>query len=281
MLISLTAIPLSILIAILVFKWLGLSINTMTLGGLAIAIGELVDDAVVDVENILRRLREKAARGEPYSIRATVVAASLEVRTAIVYATLIIALVFVPLFALPGIEGRLFVPLGIAYIVSILASLAVSVLLTPVLCAYLLPASGFPKASRNPAGLWLKGHYAGALQRVLAAPRLPVVLAGCAVVLAMATIPFFPTSFLPPFNEGSITLGMRLNPGATLAESIRISSMAESALRGVPEIEISAVGPGVLNWMNMPKASMCPSWKSVSSPRGAARKQSMPTFASA
>ncbi len=236
MLISLTAIPLSILIAILVFKWLGLSINTMTLGGLAIAIGELVDDAVVDVENILRRLREKAARGEPYSIRATVVAASLEVRTAIVYATLIIALVFVPLFALPGIEGRLFVPLGIAYIVSILASLAVSVLLTPVLCAYLLPGLVSQKHRETRLVSWLKGHYAGALQRVLAAPRLPVVLAGCAVVLAMATIPFFPTSFLPPFNEGSITLGMRLNPGATLAESIRISSMAESALRGVPEI---------------------------------------------
>jgi HME family heavy-metal exporter len=237
MLISLTAIPLSILIAILVFKWLGLSINTMTLGGLAIAIGELVDDAVVDVENILRRLREKAARGEPYSIRATVVAASLEVRTAIVYATLIIALVFVPLFALPGIEGRLFVPLGIAYIVSILASLAVSVLLTPVLCAYLLPALVSQKHRETRLVSWLKGHYAGALKVVLAAPHLPVVLAGCAVVLAMATIPFFPTSFLPPFNEGSVTLGLRLNPGATLAESIRISSIAESALRGVPEIE--------------------------------------------
>ena len=237
MLISLTAIPLSILTAILVFKWLGLSINTMTLGGLAIAIGELVDDAVVDIENILRRLREKAASGQPYSVRQTVVAASLEVRTAIVYATLIIALVFVPLFALPGIEGRLFVPLGIAYIVSILASLAVSVLVTPVLASYLLPALVRHDHGETRLVGWLKAHYRQALARVLAAPRLPVALAGVAVVLATLAVPFFPTTFLPPFNEGSITLGLRLNPGATLSESIRIAQAAEHALRGLPELE--------------------------------------------
>ena len=237
MVISLTAIPLSILTAILVFQWLGLSINTMTLGGLAIAIGELVDDAVVDVENILRRLREKAARGEPYSVFRTVVAASLEVRTAIVYATLIIALVFVPLFALPGIEGRLFVPLGIAYIVSILASLVVSVLLTPVLCSYLLPALVAHDHGETRLVRWLKAHYRTVLERVLAAPRLPIALAGLAVVLAVAAVPFFPTTFLPPFNEGSITLGLRLNPGATLSESVRIAESAEAALRGLPEID--------------------------------------------
>ncbi|MBN8462339.1 MAG: efflux RND transporter permease subunit [Dechloromonas sp.] len=237
MLISLTAIPLSILTAILVFKWLGLSINTMTLGGLAIAIGELVDDAVVDIENILRRLREKAATGQPYSVRQTVIAASLEVRTAIVYATLIIALVFVPLFALPGIEGRLFVPLGVAYIVSILASLAVSVLVTPVLASYLLPALVRHDHGETRLVGWLKAHYRQALARVLAAPRLPVALAGVAVVLATLAVPFFPTTFLPPFNEGSITLGLRLNPGATLTESIRIAQAAEHALRGLPELE--------------------------------------------
>ena len=237
MVISLTAIPLSILTAILVFQWLGLSINTMTLGGLAIAIGELVDDAVVDVENILRRLREKAARGEPYSVFRTVVAASLEVRTAIVYATLIIALVFVPLFALPGIEGRLFVPLGIAYIVSILASLVVSVLLTPGLCSYLLPALVAHDHGETRLVRWLKARYRTVLERVLAAPRLPIALAGVAVVLAIAAVPFFPTTFLPPFNEGSITLGLRLNPGATLSESVRIAESAEAALRGLPEID--------------------------------------------
>ncbi len=237
MLISLTAIPLSILVSVLVFQWLGLSINTMTLGGLAIAIGELVDDAVVDVENILRRLREKAAQGQPYSVRETVVAASLEVRTAIVYATLIIALVFVPLFALPGIEGRLFVPLGIAYIVSILASLAVSVLVTPVLSAYLLPALVAHDHGETALVRWLKERYRAGLVRVLAAPRLPVALAGGAVLLAALAVPFFPTTFLPPFNEGSITLGLRLNPGATLSESVRIADTAEQALRGLPEIE--------------------------------------------
>ena len=237
MLISLTAIPLSILTAILVFKWFGLSINTMTLGGLAIAIGELVDDAVVDVENILRRLREKAASGQPYSVRETVIAASLEVRTAIVYATLIIALVFVPLFALPGIEGRLFVPLGIAYIVAILASLAVSVLVTPVLSSYLLPALVRHDHGETRLVVRLKAAYQQALERVLAAPRLPVAAAGIAVVLATLAVPFFPTTFLPPFNEGSITLGLRLNPGATLSESSRVATAAEQALRGLPEIE--------------------------------------------
>src|SRR5574343_602187 len=242
MLISLTAIPLSILTAILVFKWLGLSINTMTLGGLAIAIGELVDDAVVDVENILRRLREKAAHGAPYSVLRTIVGASLEVRTAIVYATLIIALVFVPLFALPGIEGRLFVQLGIAYIVSILASLAVSVLVTPVLASHLLPALVSQDHGETRLVRWLKTHYQRWLHRVLAAPRLPVALAGLAVMAATVAVPFFPTTFLPPFNEGSITLGLRLNPGATLSESIRIAGAAEQALRGLPEIAIRVFG---------------------------------------
>ncbi len=236
MLISLTAIPLSILIAVLVFDWLKLSINTMTLGGLAIAIGELVDDAVVDVENILRRMREAAARGVAHDLRELVLQASLEVRSAIVYATFIIALVFVPLFALPGIEGRLFVPLGVAYIVSILASLLVSVTVTPVMAYYLLPALVARKHEETRLVSRLKRAYRPLLERVLAAPRAPLVAAAMAVFLAAAAVPFFPTTFLPPFNEGSMTVMLRLDPGVTLAESVQVATQAERRLRDVPEI---------------------------------------------
>ena len=147
-LISLTAIPVSLLVTALVFHYFGLSINTMTLGGLAIAIGELVDDAVVGVENVLRRLKLNRGRRSPRPVAEVIAAATLEVRSAIVYATVIIVLVFVPLFVLPGIEGRLFTPLGVAYIVSILASMIVSVTLTPVMAYYLLPQH---EAARTPA----------------------------------------------------------------------------------------------------------------------------------
>lgn len=237
MLISLTAIPLSILIAVLVFKWLGLSINTMTLGGLAIAIGELVDDAVVDVENILRRLRGAVADGTPFKLSQLVIQASLEVRSAIVYATLIIALVFVPLFALPGIEGRLFVPLGIAYIVSILASLLVSVTVTPVLSFYLLPKLAQGQHRDTPLVCWLKRHYQRRLESVLLAPHRLLALAALAVGLAAAAVPFFSSTFLPPFNEGSMTVMLRLNPGVTLVESVRVASQAERLLLSLPEVE--------------------------------------------
>jgi heavy-metal exporter, HME family len=237
-LISLTAIPVSILLTVLVFKYFGLSINTMTLGGLAIAIGGLVDDAVVDVENVIRRLRvnlDKASLDQ-LSPLAIVRAASLEVRTGIIYATAIIVLVFMPLFALPGIEGRLFVPLGIAFIVSTLASLLVSVTITPVLCFYLLPSMQSLRDHDTKIVTWLKSHYEVQLSRLLAAPKKPLMYAFASVIVAAASVPFMASSFLPPFNEGTLLIGLRLNPGVSLSESAGVASRAEKLVRQVPEV---------------------------------------------
>ena len=235
-LISLTAIPLSLAVTVLVFQWLGQSINVMTLGGLAIAIGELVDDAVVDVENILRRLRQNRALANPQPVLDVVRNASIEVRSGIVYATVIVILVFVPLFALPGIEGRLFSPLGIAYIVSILASMLVSMTVTPVMCYYLLP-----RMKRLGHGdSWLVAHLKRWDKRLLAwsfprARRLALA-AAVAVIVAGATVPFFPRAFLPAFNEGSLVLSLMLNPGTSLAEANRLGFIAEALIREVPEV---------------------------------------------
>ncbi|WP_454747474.1 efflux RND transporter permease subunit [Ciceribacter selenitireducens] len=235
--ISLTAIPVSILVTAIVFHMLGLSINTMTLGGLAIAIGELVDDAVVDVENIFRRLRENREKGSPRTVFAVVVSASQEVRSGIVYATMIIVLVFVPLFALSGIEGRLFAPLGQAYIISILASLVVSITLTPVMAYYLLPGLKrldehegvivrvLKKANRRLLA-WSFGH-----PKIL----MTTVLAGVIAAVMFATQ--LPRSFLPPFNEGTLTINMLFNPGISLAESHRVGLIAERLIMEVPEVE--------------------------------------------
>ncbi|MBA4742598.1 MAG: efflux RND transporter permease subunit [Azoarcus sp.] len=237
-LIALTAIPVSILITAMVFDYFGMSINTMTLGGLAIAIGGLVDDAVVDVENIIRRLKTARAAhpGIALPLLSIVRNASLEVRSGIVYATMIIVLVFLPLFALPGIEGRLFVPLGVAFIVSTLASLIVSVTLTPVLAFYLLPGMKSLEHGDTRLLAWIKRGYGRALARVLERPRPAVAAGAVAVLLAAAAVPTFPTTFLPPFNEGTLLVGLRLNPGVTLAESSALASEAERLVREVPEV---------------------------------------------
>jgi HME family heavy-metal exporter len=238
-LISLVAIPISFMVTVLVFKYLGLSINTMTLGGLTIAIGELVDDAVVGVENVLRRLKiDRAAhpnkRLGPLELIAK---ATLEVRSGIVIATVIVVLVLVPLFFLPGIEGRLMQPLAIAYIVAMLASMVVSVTVTPVMAYYLLPQMKSLDHGDTKAQVWLKTHYTVLLQKVLNHPKAWVGAGALAAVLAIAAVPFFPTTFLPPFNEGVALVGLRLNPGTTLSESVRIGAIAEKALAGVPEAE--------------------------------------------
>jgi HME family heavy-metal exporter len=236
--IALTAIPVSIFITALVFKYFGMSINTMTLGGLAIAIGGLVDDAVVGVENVLRRLKDDRAKHPDHRLHPLELVgyATMEVRSAILYATVIIVLVFLPLFALPGMEGRLFVPLGIAFIVSTLASLIVSVTITPVLAFYLLPRMKSLDHGDTKLLAWLKARYSVSLQAVLDRPRAALSAGAVAVAIAAVGVPFFPTTFLPPFNEGTLLIGLRLNPGVTLAESSALARQAEVLVKGVPEV---------------------------------------------
>ncbi|HMM52877.1 MAG TPA: efflux RND transporter permease subunit [Burkholderiaceae bacterium] len=235
-LISLAAIPLSLLVTALVFRYFGLSINTMTLGGLAIAIGELVDDAVVGVENVLRRLKLNRALPEPRPAIEVIGKATLEVRTAIVYATGIIVLVFVPLFMLPGIEGRLFTPLGLAYIVSILASMVVSVTVTPVMAYYLLRDATHLGQRDSPLVTRLKALDARLLGWSFRHDRVLLATAAALVALAAASIAYFPRSFLPPFNEGTLTVNVLLDPGTSLAESNRVGALAERLIAQVPEV---------------------------------------------
>jgi HME family heavy-metal exporter len=234
--ISLTAIPVSILVTAIIFYWMGLSINTMTLGGLAIAIGELVDDAVVDVENIFRRLRENREKGNPRSVFDVVVSASQEVRSGIVYATMTIVLVFVPLFALSGIEGRLFAPLGQAYIISILASLVVSITLTPVMAYYMLP--GLKRLDEHEGMIVrvLKRGNKRLLEWSFGHPRLLIAGVLAAVVTAGSFATQLPRAFLPPFNEGTLTISMLFNPGISLEESQRVGLVAERLIMEVPEV---------------------------------------------
>ena len=235
-LVSLTAIPISILVTILVFSVFGLTINTMTLGGLAIAIGALVDDAVVDVENILRRLGENRTLSDPRPVLEVIAAASQEVRSGILYATLIIVLVLVPLFALPGIEGRLFVPLGIAYIVSILASLLTSVTVTPVLSYYLLAGRREGREQDNFLVSRLKDVNRALLVWAFGHRQLVVIGVVGAVLASAYAAMLLPRSFLPPFNEGTLVLSLQYAPGISLAESHRLGFVAERLLAQVPEV---------------------------------------------
>jgi heavy-metal exporter, HME family len=234
-LISLTAIPLSFLITLIVFQALGLTINTMTLGGLAIAIGELVDDAVVDVENILRRLGENSVRLDPRPVLHVIAEASQEVRSGVLYATIVIVLVFLPLFAMSGLEGRLFAPLGVAYIVSILGSLLVSITLTPVFSYYL-----FAGRRRLDHDGFLLRHLKRANMALLswAMPRRDLIFAGAAaaVVATVFAAISLPRTFLPPFNEGTLDVSLQYNPGISLQESNRLGLIAERLLMEISEV---------------------------------------------
>ncbi len=234
--ISLTAIPVSVLITAVIFYFAGLSINTMTLGGIAIAIGELVDDAVVDVENIFRRLRENRSRPDPRPVFNVIISASQEVRSGIVYATAIVVLVFMPLFALSGIEGRLFTPLGEAYIISILASLVVSITLTPVMAYYMLPQMKQMAHGDGALIRLLKRGNDAMLRRALNHGGLVIAVVILAVGLAAFAATKLPRSFLPPFNEGTFTISVLFNPGISLTESDRVGLIAEGIIASIPDV---------------------------------------------
>jgi CzcA family heavy metal efflux pump len=235
--ISLTAIPLSLITAVLAMSYFGLSINTMTLGGLAIAIGELVDDAIIDVENVFRRLRQNAQSAVPQPVAGVIFRASSEVRNSIVFATLIIVLVFLPLFSLGGFEGRMFAPLAFAYIVAIAASLVVALTVTPALCYYLLGRSRqLGEQGDSKLVVWLKRHYARLLVWTLRHPARIIIASGAMLLAAMLVLPLMGREFLPPFNEGTLNINAVLPPGTSLEESNRIGRIIEETLRLTPEV---------------------------------------------
>ena len=230
--ITLTAIPLSIVVTGLVFKWFHMSINTMTLGGLAVAIGELVDDAIVDVENIFRRLRENQHAANPKPALRVVYEASSEVRNSIVFSTILVVLVFVPLFALGGMEGRLFTPLGVAYIVSILASLVVSLTVTPVLSFWLLPQAKVMGHEEDGLLVRVLKRVAGLAIRFSVRNPWPILLGvGSAVALSVLIVLQLGRDFLPPFNEGSVQINVLLPPGTSLETSNRSAAGVDRILK--------------------------------------------------
>ncbi|MFP6670946.1 MAG: efflux RND transporter permease subunit [Pirellulaceae bacterium] len=236
--ITLTAIPLSIVVTGLVFTACGLSINTMTLGGLAVAIGELVDDAIVDVENIFRRLRENKQSTNPKPPLLVVFQASVEVRNSIVFGSMIVVLVFIPLFALTGMEGRLFTPLGIAYIVSILSSLLVSLTVTPVLCYWLLPKARFmARETEGPVLRLLKWLASWTIRFSLKVPLPMLLLSLIAVIVSGLALSKKERDFLPPFNEGAIQVNVLLPPGTSLAKSNEIATRVERRLQEIKDVE--------------------------------------------
>ena len=242
--ITLTAIPLSLVITTLVFRLIGyisgteLSINVMTLGGLAVAMGELVDDAIVDVENIFRRLKENNAIEKPRPDIQVVYEASKEIRSAIVFGTAVVILVFLPLFALSGVEGRLFTPLGVAYIISILASLFVSLTVTPVLSLYLLPKSKAAHAEKDGILLrtmkWMVSYL---IRLSMAQPALLLLLTWVAVGVAGWQMSQLGRNFLPEFDEGSVQINMTLPPGSSLDASNQTSGLIDKKLREMQKSE--------------------------------------------
>jgi|SRR5438128_10013229 len=233
--ISFIAIPISLLAAIIVLQRFGYNLDTMTLGGLAIAVGVVVDDAVIDVENILRRLRENRALAQPRPAFQVVLDASIEVRSAVVYATFAVALIFVPLLTMSGVAGRLFAPLGVAYILAVMASLLVALTLTPALCLSLL---GLRRVAERepPVMTWLKARYKTILLQVEKRPRAVLISAAVVTFIGIAALPFFGGGFLPELREGHFIIHMSAVPGTSLADSLRIGNQVTAEL-----LKVSAV----------------------------------------
>jgi CzcA family heavy metal efflux pump len=238
--ITLTAMPLSLLMGILILKVFGVGINSMTLGGLAVAIGAVVDDAIIDVENIFRRLRENRQKENPDSPLRVIFNASREIRIPIVYATLIILVVFGPIFFFTGVEGRIFTPLGLAFTTSLFASLVVSVTLTPVLCSFLLirhkPVNESAKEEESPTVRKLKSGYDRLLLQALKRPGMVIIAAVILLIISVAMIPFLGQSFLPEFHEGNFILAVQSLPGTSLDESMRLGYLITQKLRKYPEV---------------------------------------------
>ncbi|MBU1664136.1 MAG: CusA/CzcA family heavy metal efflux RND transporter [Gammaproteobacteria bacterium] len=241
--ISLVAIPLSLVAAVLSMKALGATINTMTLGGMAIALGALVDDAIIVVENIVRRLRENRAKPAEQRVNVPhlVFEATREIQGSIVFATLIIMLVFLPLFFLSGVEGRLMAPLGLAYVVSLAASLVVAITVTPVLAALLLPSSKTVRESVEPRFIHgLKSGYRRVLDATLTCWKTVAGISVATLAVALFALSFAGRAFLPDFNEGTLTVGMATLPGTSLEESDRLGRMVENILLSHPEVVATA-----------------------------------------
>jgi CzcA family heavy metal efflux pump len=240
--ISLVAIPISLLVSVIVLKLLGYTINTMSLGGMAIAIGALVDDAIIDVENVFKRLRENVRKPveERQSVLQVVQDASVEIRSSIIIATLIIIVSFIPLFFLSGMEGRLLQPLGIAFITSVLTSLIVAVTVTPVLCSYLLKNDKVleKQAEGTKVERWLQKHYSAGLSKALEFPKWIIGLTAVAFLVSLILFAQLGRSFLPEFNEGSLVISVVGIPGMSLEESNKTGLLIEQILLDLPEVNV-------------------------------------------
>ena len=243
-LISCAAIPLSLMAPVLALQWMGETLNTMTLGGLAIAIGEVVDDAVIGVENVVRRLRENRRSAEPRPEARIILDAILEVRSSVVYATFAVVLVFLPILALSGVAGRLFAPLGIAYILAVLASLVVALTVTPALSMMLLAGHGRQQSRDSPVVPWVRRIYKNVLGRIERRPFLVIVTAIVLTIAGGAMLPFFGSTFLPDLKEGHLILHVTAVPGTSLQESLRIGGLINEVLHKIPGVRSVAQHAG-------------------------------------